>query len=298
VTVSVVYSLSFAADDFAGLYIPDRGERERMRSLEGRPMADAWQPPTVEWETGIGRPLADYTRVDILPAFTEDAYRRLALLLDGRGEVLPLTVTQGPPAVAFNVTRFVDEALDQERSVIDRYSTGRIAEVDEPYFRSELLEGETIFKLALMPKGRIYVTDTFVESAEREGITGMYLWHVWPLEREPAEEEAERVYTRIVPGEEDLGPPDEPVAHHIIPPLDIDSPDLERSQAHAQALGIDPDEAANGVFLPRLQHQSAYTDGYFAELWERFSRAGDRDEGVAVLASIADDLKAGRFPGR
>jgi hypothetical protein len=106
------------------------------------------------------------------------------------------------------------------------------------------------------------------------------------------------VFTHLVPGPEDLGPPDEPVAHHIIPPLEIDSAELERAQAHAQALGIDPAEAANGVFLPRAQHLSAYTDGYFAQLWERFGAAGDRDEGVAVLATIAGELQAGWFPRR
>jgi hypothetical protein len=293
----MVYSLAFAADDFAGLYMPDRAERDRIRSLEGGPMAETWQPPSVEWETDIGRPLSDFTTADFLPAFSEDAYRRLSPLLDGRGEVLPLNVTKGPQAVAFNVTRLVDEAFDEGRSDIRRFDDGRIFNIRQEVFNPELLQGETIFKLAIWPKGfRIYVTDPFVDAAAREGITGMRLDRVWPPEEAPIPE-GERVYARIVPGEEEVGPPNEPVAHHIIPPLDIDSAELERTQAHAQALGIEPDEAANGVYLPRSQHQAAYTDRYFAQLWERFSRARDRDEGVAVLAEIAGELEAGRFPG-
>jgi A nuclease family of the HNH/ENDO VII superfamily with conserved AHH len=292
-----VYTLDFDINAFSGLHVPDPADRERIRAGEGGSMADAWVPPTVAWDTESGDPRADYTRVDMLPAFGEDAYRRLTTLLEGRGEILPLNVTQGPPAVAFNVTRLVDDAFDEERSVIKRFDDGRIMRIKEAVFRPELLEGETIFKLAVWPKGRVYVTGAFVEAAERAGITGMLLDRVWPREEAPAPE-GERVYTRIVPGEEDVGPPDEPVAHHIIPPLDIDSADLERAQAHARALGIDPDEAANGVFLPRAQHQSAYTDRYFAELWERFGRARDRDQGVDVLAGIADDLQGGRFPSR
>jgi hypothetical protein len=128
----------------------------------------------------------------------------------------------------------------------------------------------------------------------------MRLERVWPAEEAPGEDvatdEGERVYARLVPGPEDLGPPEEPVAHHIIPPLEIDSPELEQAQAHAQALGIDPDEAANGVWLPRERHERAYTDTYFRQLWERFKDARTREEGVDALAAIAADLEAGRFP--
>lgn len=119
---------------------------------------------------------------------------------------------------------------------------------------------------------------------------------VWPTDDAAAEDDGERTYARLVPGPEDVGPPEEPVAHHVIPPLEIDSPELQHAQAHAQALGIDPDEAANGVWLSRERHERAYTDTYFGQLWERFKDARTRQEGVDALAGIAADLEAGRFP--
>jgi hypothetical protein len=289
--------LSFAADDFAGLHLPDRSQRERIRTVERTGVSDGWVPPTVEWELDIGRPLADYTTVDLLDALTEDAYGRLKHLLDGRVEALPLNVIKGPPAVALNVTRRLDDVLDEARSVIKRFpDSERIMRIKRAEFRPERLEGETIFKLAIHPTGPVYVTDAFVEAAQRENITGMRLEPVWPTDDAAAEAEGERMYGRLVPGPEDIGPPQELVAHHIIPPLEIDSPELERTQAHAQALGIDPDEAANGVWLSRERHERAYTDTYFKQLWERFKDARTREEGVEVLAGIAQDLEAGRFP--
>jgi hypothetical protein len=295
-----VYVVTAALNDFAGLYLLGDSAAESIRPVDGRAMKDRWTTPRAAWELERQQPLPDFTEVDLLLGFTTEAVDRLSDVLDGRGELLPLNVVQGPPAVAFNVTRLVDNAFDEERSAVDRFDDGRIMEVDEPVFRPDLLAQETIFKLAAWPKRSIFVTDTFVNAARREGIRGMRLRKVWPADetREPKERDPreERVYGRLVPGPEDIGPPQEPVAHHIIPPLEIHSPELERAQAHAQALGIDPDEAANGVWLSRERHERAYTDTYFKQLWERFRHARTREEGVNALAGIAQDLEAGRFP--
>jgi hypothetical protein len=273
---------------------------ESMRPVDGRSLRDVWRTPRVAWETERREPIPDFASVDLLPAFTEEALQRVSDVLDGRGEVLPLDVAEGPPAVAFNVTRLVDEAFDEERSVVERFDDGRIMEVDELVFHPDLLAEETIFKLAAWPKGDVYVTDRFLEAAHREGIRGMRLRQVWPADdkrqSEPRDPQDERLYARLVPGPEDVGAPEDLVAHHIIPPLEIDSPELQRAQAHAQALGIDPDEAANGAWLPRERHERAYTDTYFRQLWERFKDARTRDEGIDALAAIAADLEAGRFP--
>jgi hypothetical protein len=289
-----IHTLSFAADDFAALHVDRSGLPDDAFVARGESKRDTWQPYEARWERESGRPLPDFTMLMDIPVFTTEAYQALAPVLDGRGETLPLTVTDAPPdAVAFNVTRVVD-ALDEERSEIKRMSSGRVMRIGRPVFIPERVAGETIFKVTTYPRA-LYVTGAFLEAAEAAGVQGMRLSENWAGDGGEPQPEGERVYTQLVP---DSGPPDELVAHHIIPPLDVPSDSLQRAQAHAQRLGIDPDEAANGVALPRARHQQAYTDSYFDAVWERFRGAHDRDSGVAVLQGIATELAAGEFPPR
>ena len=288
-----VRTLSFAADDFANLHTQGAAGDEQFLS-RGESKAAAWRVYDVAWERETGRPLPDFEKVTDVPVFAVAAFEALRPVLDGRGEVLPINVTDGPDAVAFNVTRVV-AALDEKRSDIRRFSDGRVMRVRRPVFVPDRIENETIFKVSTYPR-TLYVTDTFLSAAEGIGLKGMRLsedWMAEPAEPEPIATDGERVYTPLVP---DTGPPDELVAHHIIPPLDLPSESLQRAQAHAQALGIDPDERANGVALPRARHQGAYTDSYFDALWERLRGADDRDSGVAVLTRIGEEIAEGRFP--
>ena len=100
-----------------------------------------------------------------VPVFTTEAYEALRPVLDGRGEVLPLNITDAPPdAVAFNPTRVVD-ALDEQRSDIKRFSSGRVMRIARPVFIPDRVRDETIFKVTTYPRA-LYVTDAFVRAAE------------------------------------------------------------------------------------------------------------------------------------
>jgi hypothetical protein len=289
--VTGVRTLSFAADDYASLYAEGAAADEQFVS-QGESKAGSWNAYEARWDQEAGRPIPDFAMLTDIPVFTTAAYAALRAVLDGRGEELPIDVTTPPEAVAFNVTRVID-ALDEERSEIKRFSSGRVMRVPRPAFIPERVEGETIFRVTTYPR-TVYVTDAFLEAADAIGLKGMRLSDDWGSggdEPEPAG--GDRVYTQIVP--EDASP-DELVAHHIIPPLELPSESLQRAQAHAQALGIDPDEAGNGVALPRALHEGSYSDSYFDALWERFRGASDRDEGVAILQEIGSELAAGAFP--
>jgi hypothetical protein len=292
--VTGVRTLSFAADDYASLYAEGAANDEQFVS-RGESKAGSWKVYEARWEEETGRPIPDFEMLTDVPVFTTAAYEALRPVLDGRGEELPIEVTTPPEVVAFNVTRVID-ALDEERSEVKRFSSGRVMRVARPAFIPERVAGETIFRITTYPR-TIYVTDAFLEAADAIGLKGMRLSEDWMAGAEATEpavsSDGERVYTKIVP---DGGPPDELVAHHIIPPLELPSESLQRAQAHAQALGIDPDEAGNGVALPRALHEGSYSDSYFDALWERFREAGDRDEGVAILQRIGSELAAGVFP--
>jgi hypothetical protein len=288
-----IHTLSFAADDFAAVHVDRSGLPDDAFVARGESKRDTWQPYEARWERESGRPLPGFTMLMDIPVFTTEAQQALEPVLEGRGEVLPLNVTDAPPdAVAFNVTRVVD-ALDEDRSEIKRMSSGKVMRIARPVFIPERIADATIFKVTTYPRA-LYVTGTFLEAAEAAGVQGLRLSENWAGDDgEAAEPGGERVYTQVVP---ETGPPDEPVAHHIIPPLDLPSDSLQAAQAHAQKLGIEPDEAANGVALARARHQQAYTDRYFDALWERFRTAEDRDSGVAVLQGIGQELVAGEFP--
>ena len=304
-----VYRVVYALDSCAHLVCVDPDDEARLEDLDGTPTAKQWRPVQVSWDTfGGTRPPCDATEVAGVPILSDRAVNSLNGLLTGRVELLLLALEGNKMGYALNLTRFSD-ALDEERSEVDRFEDGRIMVIDRAVFRSDRLVGETIFRLSGDRKGDVYVTDRFVRAVEEAGISGFMFELVWNDAPKPASEEASRrnaelqlqneghhIYTRLVPSEEDVGDSDEPIAHRIIPTFVAANKDLERTQARALDLGINPDEPVNAVWLPRGAHHETYSERYFAELWNRLSQATSYDEAVAILSTVASELESGRFP--
>lgn len=173
-----VFELWRAANDWGGLYTV-HGETDRFNPLDGSSMAAGWEAVEVAWDEEPGRPRPDFSWVSTAPVFTGRAVEALGDLLEGRGELLPLAVTDGSEAYAFNVTR-LSEALDVERSELDYYRSGGIMDVDRYVFDPATVARETIFKLAILPRSYEYVTDRFRARVEEAGLTG-FRWKppVW-----------------------------------------------------------------------------------------------------------------------
>lgn len=298
-----VYRLQFDANRYAALLSVDEADWDWEAPRWGQPVGAQWAPPPHYWETEdtpTDRPIPDYSEIDSVPVFSERALAALGELLEGRGERLELPVTDSEQQWRmFNITR-LSEALDEDGSEIERFDDGRIMWIDRYAFHAELLAGETIFKLAPDPIHR-YVTDAFRRRVEQAGLTG-FVWdkRVWPAPPrapEPDPQDQARLFTRLVPGEDELGDPDELVTHRIIPAFEADNGDLIGAQAKAHALGIGPDDGPNGCFVSRRAHREAYSEDYFAALNNRLGRAQNREEGEAVLRHIGHRLEAGEFPG-
>ena len=174
-----VYRLYFAADDWAGLYTPDRSQRSRLEPFDGTPIAPGWEPIDVDWDNAEGKQgWGDFCEVNGAPVFTARAVEALGDLLEGRGELLPLAVADGGEAYAFNITRLSD-ALDQDRCELDYYDDGRIMDVDDYVFDPAKVADETIFKLAILPRRFDYVTDRFRDRVEQAGLTGFRWPSMW-----------------------------------------------------------------------------------------------------------------------
>ncbi len=111
----------------------------------------------------------------------QNAVDALGAVLMGYGEILALECSDGAPLWTFNVTTLVN-ALDEGRSKLLRMpETEEILRVKAPFFRAEALAGVQLFKLTRMPRGLIYVTDTFVEHVKSLNLRGIAFRQVWAL---------------------------------------------------------------------------------------------------------------------
>ena len=63
-----------------------------------------------------------------------------------------------------------------------------------------------------------------------------------------------------------------------------------------QRLGIGPEDARNGAFVPRGNHRSIHTDKYFEVLNERLRGARNAKEGEEILDQIRKEITNGTFP--
>lgn len=89
-------------------------------------------------------------------------------------------------------------------------------------------------------------------------------------------------------------------AHHIVPKGRYGGraakEDLYEAQAALERAGIDPDDAANGMFLGKELHGPIHTNRYFEELSQRLGDARDhKGRATAILRDLAEDLEAGRL---
>lgn len=82
-------------------------------------------------------------------------------------------------------------------------------------------------------------------------------------------------------------------AHHIVAVL---AKPADPARKTLERLGIDINEAANGVFLPRKQHYILHNLEYYAATNKALAAAKTKNEAEQILRSIADGLSAGTFP--
>jgi len=181
---SAVYELAYQANDYAALQTVDDHGFNRVSdpdAFDGTPMAASWEPLPMFWETEDGAfAPSDFSRVAGGGlVFSARALEALSDLLEGRGELLEIEVVDGSDYHLFNVTHVID-ALDEERSEVAYFSDGGVMDVKRYEFRPEELEGETLFKLSQLSHSYDhYVTDAFVERAERAELTGFDFGRLW-----------------------------------------------------------------------------------------------------------------------
>jgi hypothetical protein len=96
----------------------------------------------------------------------------LSPLIEAYGEFLPLTSDDGE-FYAYNTTHIID-ALDQEASDFTRFpSSGRISGWNHLVFKEDMIAEIPLFLVPEFPKGRLFLTEHFVECCAKNDLKGM-----------------------------------------------------------------------------------------------------------------------------
>jgi hypothetical protein len=175
-----VYELRADVNRYQHLTLFNERDVIRLRdTFVGSPMAASWQPLLVEILRDArhrNRPRSDFPAFGGDPVFSKRAIEALRDLLEPNGEILPLRCHEGT-YFAYNVTRLVD-ALDEARSELERFSSGRIMWIERPVFFPVRIASEVIFKIPQSPN-RTFVTDRFAQRIQEQGLVGFDLQPVW-----------------------------------------------------------------------------------------------------------------------
>ncbi|SRR6266576_75335 len=119
----------------------------------------------------------DFGDVWTEPALSFRALEALSDILRQDGQVLPLLSESGDYC-AYNVTSLLD-ALDEERSVVERFASGGIMTVRQFVFRPEVIAGHFAFKIPQLPRAHTFITDSFLRRVHAANLTGLAPKEVW-----------------------------------------------------------------------------------------------------------------------
>lgn len=150
-------------------------------TFDGTPRSKDWVPIRVERvvETEHGQQLvkSDFPWLGSGKlALRQRATELLAPALEPYAELLPLE--WDVPIWAVNVLTVVD-ALDEDRSTLVRFDSGRIMRVERYAFRKEVVDDLLVFKVPQLARSAVFVSSAFVELVERSGLTGIEFRLLW-----------------------------------------------------------------------------------------------------------------------
>jgi hypothetical protein len=160
----------------------DEADFEIFRGLDGTPRRTGWQPVPMrrltKTRTGARRAESDlpYLASHVL-VLRDEAFAALSDVLAEYGELLPLSCPDTGLWV-FNALRVVD-ALDEDRSTLRRFSSGRIADIQRYAFDLERIAGIDIFRLPQTPRGPLCLGGGFVDRVRAAALRGVDFQLVW-----------------------------------------------------------------------------------------------------------------------
>ena len=153
---------------------------EVLRNLCGPSRKETWKPILVQRDVP-GR----YKKVKIadLPftysalVLRSSAVEALRDILEAHGEVLPLATLDGTELFVFN-PRFVIDALDTERSTLERIPETNIVLIRKHVFIESMVRHVDIFRIPIGPREKFF-SDRFVERVKKAKLKGTDFIKLW-----------------------------------------------------------------------------------------------------------------------
>jgi hypothetical protein len=107
-------------------------------------------------------------------ALNEKAFSHLEKILSVYGELLPLKCTSPSYEIlyAYNPLSILD-CIDKAKSTISRFDDGRVMWVHKPVFIADCVGDVPIFKIPENKLNRVFVTDTFKQIVDEQGLEGL-----------------------------------------------------------------------------------------------------------------------------
>ncbi len=153
----------------------DTANYEVIYSLAQRTDSSGWEPIHMRLLKSDVGSKGPYKRADMpwlnsgVIILRDEAVDVVGEILRPHGVVLPLLCEEA--RLALFSAPLVEGVLDEERSQIKRFRSGRIMELRKPVFRTGLLGGVKAFKLSEKPRGDLYLTGDVVEEILATGLT-------------------------------------------------------------------------------------------------------------------------------
>lgn len=150
---------------------------ETLNSLiNGIPRASKWAPIpmrilSTEDQRNLIRSDAPWLGSHAL-IFKSGAAESLEAILCANGELLPLVCEVEPGLKIYNPTRLID-ALDEDRSAVVRFQSGKIMMVQRYAFRPDVIGDIDIFKIPNLRVSPTFVTQRFVDCWKSSGLKGL-----------------------------------------------------------------------------------------------------------------------------
>jgi hypothetical protein len=168
------------AEGFEWVQPVSEDDFDRVYHLDGSSVSNGWNPLLVNRfaPDSQGGRAADVPWLDRDGlVLSERAYIAARNLLEPWGEFLQLQdADTGSLLWLHNVTRVVD-ALDESRSALERFSSGRVMRINTHAFVREKVEGLLMFRVPQSTS--IFVTGDFVEAFGVLGLLGVNFNRIW-----------------------------------------------------------------------------------------------------------------------
>ena len=158
------------SDDFDSVLFREEDREKRNLLISGRPCKDNWKAITLE-EYSVGKTGDFPSLYRSIPCFSEKAVEILKAEL--KVEIEPLTIESSTNFKVINLLAIYDVLKQDESELTRNRVTGKVSSIQKYIFDVESIKGLHMFKIPETSGLEIYISDTFKQVVEDNGLKGL-----------------------------------------------------------------------------------------------------------------------------